>query len=208
MQKIYTYGQTQNVLVKLDNHTFDTDVNGERMTINAGIFVEIVPPAALQKDKANWAALHIFKVFLLSNNDLALNPHNLGVGESMVLVSQMPSETMRLMTHNFIGGFTKEGLDCLSNIPYRSTLPLIGVLKDPTDFQEQIKMCARHEDVSYNFFGKQWLAKLNSLRGLNGVPQKWLEDYISLLEEAGALPEEITPIRNFIDNYVEEEDEE
>ena len=212
MNQLYTYGQEQNVLVKIGNCDVLVPEVGDYagMKIQGGLFIEIVPPASIQKDKESWKRLNYFNVFVVANNDLALNKHVMSVGESMVLTTQMPSETLRLLQDELWRDLNPEAVKELAQLPFRSTLPLIALLKDPTVFPKQIKAYAAHEDVRFNVIGKECLKLLHAARELDGVPQRWLEDYVRLLMETPVYEDEAkaNEVQAFIDNYVEPEEDE
>lgn len=209
MNQFYTYGQKKNVLMRLTQ----SEIKLHDQSTFAGLFIEVVPPAVDQKNLEVWKRLHYYNLCLFAMHDPELKEHTMSVGEQIVYADRMPRDIGQIEQTDFEPLIKPDALNLLilskaTGSSYDS-LPLIVALTDATGFPDLVKRCAAHEAFQHNAVGKMWLKKIQSTtRNLDGVPQKWLEDYITLLDEAGALPEESAVIRTFIDNYVEPEEEE
>lgn len=209
----YTIGDSQNVVVGI--RTFKIEYppqhsNSFKGTVFSTIaLVEIVPPAADQKDKEIWEKLHVFHVFFMQTDDPKLQLHEMSLGESIVFHGQLPNEAAFLLSTDFQERIDYKGFEELT-LMFGQSLPLIALLKDPLEFPEQIKLCAAHQDHRYQAIAQPMVKKLQSLRKLNGVPQAWLEDYrYFLLDSHNDSDVERAPeVQAFIDNYVEEDEDE
>jgi len=196
--RIYTYGDEGNVMVKVGEK--DVKMEQEGHFRRMGAFITVVPAAKKQLPKY-WEKLQCFLVYALPLSDPNLRAHSMTLGEHLVIETQMPKETWKIVQDDEVY-LKDESLDWLFNEPGVGVLTFVLAIDNPLDFPDQIQRWYDKKDPR-NFHAIEPLMKLiNGERILDGIPEKWLEDYFQLMLKNGDRDtQRAKEVREFIDTY-------